>query len=110
MKKLVRAVLSGLLLSCVFSAPAQDSWKSVKLPEGKNLFPNPTMQPRNAKMDSILDWGNNGGKKLKLSWVDTADGKILRVKSSGKGYHYGIARSQKLKPDTEYLCYVVFGQ
>ena len=86
----------------------QDSWKkSIRLPEGKNLFSNPTLQPHATRKGSIDSWGNNGGKRLKISWTDTTDGKILKVKSSAKGYHLGIARTYKLKPNTEYLYYMV---
>ena len=64
----------------------QDSWKkSIRLPEGKNLFSNPTLQPHATRKGSIDSWGNNGGKRLKISWTDTTDGKILKVKSSAKG-------------------------
>ena len=102
MKHIILTILT--LAGAVLSA--QDPIAQLKIPTGKNLLINPDFAENPNKKGQLIKWGSR--KDIKLTWLEENGRKFLRAETSTPGYHLGLNQQMKnLKPETEYLLYLV---
>jgi hypothetical protein len=102
MKHIILTILT--LAGAVLSAQAPIA--QLKIPTGKNLLINPDFAENPNKKGQLIKWGSR--KDIKLTWLEENGRKFLRAETSTPGYHLGLNQQMKnLKPETEYLLYLV---